>query len=82
VLGRAHDISLIGDHHLARGWIKHLAIELGEMAATDLGIVFRKHFLRGAPWPIAFNDAGNRDVANRELIHVVPFQWTCMIKSA
>jgi len=69
VLGGAHHIGLVRHHHFAGRRIEHLAIELGEMAAADLGIVFRKHFLRRAPRAVPFNDAGNRDVANRELVH-------------
>jgi hypothetical protein len=71
VFGGAHDVSLIGDHHFARRRIEHFAIEIGEMAA-DLRIVFWKHFLRCAPRAVPLDDAGNRNVANRELVHFVP----------
>src|ERR1700730_3449849 len=42
------------------------------MALADLGIVSREHLLRLTPWPVAFDDAGDGDVADGELSHSAP----------
>ena len=71
VLGRAHHVGLVGNDHLARYRIENFRIKLGQMAFADRGVVSRKHFLRPPPRPVAFDDAGDGDVADRELFHDV-----------
>ena len=69
VFGGAHHKGLVRDHHLARCRIEHLRVHFSEMAAADLWIVFREHFLRRAPRPVPFDDAGDGHIADRKLVH-------------
>jgi len=72
VLGRAHHIGLIGDDHLAGHRVEYFLVERREMAPADFGIVGREHLLRLPPRPVAFDDAGDGDVADGELSHCAP----------
>src|SRR5262249_30279013 len=69
VVGRAHDIGLIGDHQPSRNRVEHLRIELGEMPPSGLRVIGRKHLLGSPPWPVPLDDAGDGHVADLERAH-------------
>ena len=66
---RAHHEGLIGDHHPVGRGIVHHRIDFREIAPSNNRIIRREHILRLPPRPVAFDDAGDGDVANLQGLH-------------